>query len=128
MTARRVLLLRWRARCATENPRLSLENLHLIDGGVLASEFERELEAVERDLKARQHFEKPRKLTVTISFEPYFEGMNKMLVVRGEVKSLLPREPSEKCKHSMELTPDGVIEFNPDAPENASQRTIGSGG
>jgi hypothetical protein len=112
----------------TENPRLSLNNLHLIDGGVLATEFEGALAEIEKDLKSRPHFEKARTLTITISFDPFFEGVSRSLTVKGEVKCLLPRTPPEKCKHNMELGPSGEITFNPDAPENPNQRTIGGGG
>lgn len=111
---------------ATENPRLSLANLHLIDGGVLAEEFDRELRAIERDLKARPHFEKARRLTITLAFDPYFDGPGPTtLSVKGEVKHLLPREKPEKCKHAMALAPDGGIAFNPEAPENPAQATFG---
>lgn len=105
---------------------LSLENLKEVDGGTIAIAFDKELQAITKDLNDRPRLNKPRKLKLELTFIPKTrsdigEDLDDV-EVNFDVAASIPKIGIK----SYRVTPKfgDQLAFHPDLPGNPNDETL----
>ncbi len=106
----------------SQNVKLGLDALMLLDKGVLAVVFEREVAHVVRDCDDRPLDDRPRKISIEFSFIPVVDKSGtgtvglESVVVDAQIQSSLPKRRSKQFH--MTAHQDGSLSFHPELPED----------
>lgn len=105
---------------------LNLGSLIMLDGGRAEKAFNLELQKIVADLDDRPAVTKARKVTLELNIEPTNEEHGAVVdaEVTFRVGSKIPGRQTKAYRMKIDGA-KGTLVFNPDAPENADQTTIG---
>lgn len=99
---------------------LTLENIHLIDEGVVSEEWMHKLNQIRADISDRPMLMKPRTITLEMELTPSADS-TMAVDVRFKIKNKVP--PSGSRVYEMGVGQMG-LSFNPASPHNINQRTL----
>lgn len=109
--------------------KFSLENLKMLDFGVIGAAFDAEMQRVVRDCMDRPLDDKPRTVSITFNVTPKPDLSRASGVVDCEKVSvecdITSKVPPRRTK-IYEMTPkqDGTAVFHPDLPDDADGHTL----
>jgi len=110
-----------------QQEKLTLENLPLLENGIVSTAFDAELKRLVKDCEDRPLDDKPREITLKVKLTPKVDTHGRSpccdeVEVECEITGKVPVQRSKV--YTMKPKHDGSIVFHPDLPEEPDGLTI----
>ena len=97
--------------------KMRLENLHQMDDGTVAAEFDMKLKDIVKDIFERQSLNKARTITLELSLAP---SQSRNFRVNTRVK-ISTKKPPARTPVIQTTLQDGELQFNPESLDDVDQ-------
>lgn len=107
--------------------KFNLGNLPLIDNGLIAEAFDREMKRLVKDCDERPLEEKPRVLNLSVKITPKPETSGRGIICDEVIVEfeLTGKTPLQRTRlYTMKPKNDGTVYFHPDLPSDPDEETI----
>jgi hypothetical protein len=108
----------------TDIHQFKLETLLLLDDGIIAKQWDQELQQIALDCDSRALDNRPREITLKLTLTPITDNHGECVEVKSEF-DVTSKRPSHRSRaYSMAMRRGGMLVFNNLSLGNANQQTL----